>query len=180
MTMLQLKSSCDYYSLSYEHFYLPNLPSKIGLKNRFLRNIWNAHAGQRRPWRHWKVFGMKLLIKYFKERGVASETMLPTKRSCRFPKPENWVIFGTLAKGGPHENILETLNFRNSWKWHNLCKMRRWWWWSNGKVAVSFICWVMSLFIFQFCPPKWAWKTAFYRNFWNADAGQRRPWRTWK
>ena len=26
MTMVQWKSGCDYYLLSYEHFYLPNLP----------------------------------------------------------------------------------------------------------------------------------------------------------
>ena len=36
MTMVQWKSGCDYYFLSYEHFYLPNLHSKIGLKKCFL------------------------------------------------------------------------------------------------------------------------------------------------
>ena len=35
--MVQWKSGCDYYLLSYEHFYLPNLPSKMGLKKFFLR-----------------------------------------------------------------------------------------------------------------------------------------------
>ena len=31
-----MESGCDYYLLSYEHFYLPNLPSKMGLKKCFL------------------------------------------------------------------------------------------------------------------------------------------------
>ena len=36
MTMGQWKSGCDSYCLSYEQFYLPNLPSKMGLKMCFL------------------------------------------------------------------------------------------------------------------------------------------------
>ena len=36
MMMVQWKSGCDYYLLSYETFYLPNLPSKMGLKKCFL------------------------------------------------------------------------------------------------------------------------------------------------
>ena len=36
MTMGQWKSGCDHYLLSYEHFYLPTLPSKLGLKKCFL------------------------------------------------------------------------------------------------------------------------------------------------
>ena len=32
MRMVQWKSGCDYYLLRYEHFYLQNLPSKMGLK----------------------------------------------------------------------------------------------------------------------------------------------------
>ena len=32
MTMVQWKSGCDCYFFSYEHFYLPILPSKMGLK----------------------------------------------------------------------------------------------------------------------------------------------------
>ena len=36
MTMVQWKSGCDYYLLSYELFYLPNLPSKMCLKKCFL------------------------------------------------------------------------------------------------------------------------------------------------
>ena len=107
--------------------------------------------------------------------------MLPTQRSSRFPKPEKWVIFFHFSKRGtPWKIFLEILNFRNGWKWHFLCKMRRFFRWFNGKVTVTISCWVMSFFIFQICPPKRAWKTAFYRSIWNADAGQRRPWRHWK
>ena len=36
MTMVKWKSGCDYYLLSYEHFYLPKLTSKMGLKKYFL------------------------------------------------------------------------------------------------------------------------------------------------
>ena len=36
MTMEQWKSGCDHYLLSYKHFYLPKLPSKMGLKKCFL------------------------------------------------------------------------------------------------------------------------------------------------
>ena len=36
MTMVLWKSDGDYYLLSYEHFYLPNLPSKMGFKKIFL------------------------------------------------------------------------------------------------------------------------------------------------
>ena len=36
MTMAEWNSNCDYYVLSYEHFYLPTLPSKMGLKKCFL------------------------------------------------------------------------------------------------------------------------------------------------
>ena len=36
MTTVQGKSGCNYYLLSYEHFYLPNLFYKMGLKKIFL------------------------------------------------------------------------------------------------------------------------------------------------
>ena len=32
MRMVQWKSGCDYYLLSYEHSYLPSLPSKMSSK----------------------------------------------------------------------------------------------------------------------------------------------------
>ena len=111
-------------------------------------------SGQGRLWRHWKLLGMKILIKHFKESGLVPKPMLRTQRSHPFPKPEKWLIFAILAKGGPHENFLESFNFTNGWKWHILCKMRRWWRWCIGKVAVTFICWAMSIFISQICPFK--------------------------
>ena len=48
---------------------------------------------------------MKVLIKHFKESGLAPETMLCKQRSLPFPKPEKWLIFGTLAKGGPMKSF---------------------------------------------------------------------------
>ena len=48
------------------------------------------------------------------ENCLAPETMLRTQRSRPFPKPENWLIFGILAKGGPHEKYLESFNFTNN------------------------------------------------------------------
>ena len=43
--MVQWKSGCDYYWLSYEHFYLPNLPSKRSLKKRFLPQQLECRCG---------------------------------------------------------------------------------------------------------------------------------------
>ena len=56
---------------------------------------------------------MKVLIKHFKESGLLPETMLRTQRSNPFPKSEKLLFFGNLAKGGPHEIILESFNFTN-------------------------------------------------------------------
>ena len=56
---------------------------------------------------------MKVLIKHLKENGLAPETMLCTQRSRQFLKPEKSLIFVILAKGGPHEKVLESFNFRN-------------------------------------------------------------------
>ena len=57
--------------------------------------------------------GEKVLIKHFKESGLAPETMLRTQRSRPFAKPEQLLIFGILAKGEPIENFLESFNFTN-------------------------------------------------------------------
>ena len=54
------------------------------------------------------------MIKHFKESGLAPEIMLRTQRSRPFPKPEKWLIFGILAKGGPHEDFFGKLHF---YKW---------------------------------------------------------------
>ena len=56
---------------------------------------------------------MKVLIKHFKESGLAPETMLRTQRSRPFHKPEKWLNCDILAKGGPHETVFESLNFTN-------------------------------------------------------------------
>ena len=45
MKMVQWKSGCDYYLLSYEHFYLPILPSKMGMKKCFLPQHLQCRCG---------------------------------------------------------------------------------------------------------------------------------------
>ena len=45
MTMVQWKSVFGYLMLSYEHFYLPNLPSKLGFKKRFLPQQLERRSG---------------------------------------------------------------------------------------------------------------------------------------
>ena len=55
-------------------------------------------------------------MKQFKESGLAPETMLRMQRSRPFPKAENWLNFGILAKGGPHENFLKSFNITNGSK----------------------------------------------------------------
>ena len=50
------------------------------------------------------------------------------------------VIFGILAKGGQHENFLESSNFRNGWKWHILCQIRCYSRCCNRKLAATFLC----------------------------------------
>ena len=84
-------------------------PPELALKTCSYPNICNAAGGQRRPWRYWKLLGMKILIKNFKKSGHSPETMLRTQRSRRFPNPEKSVIFFfILAKRGPHEKMLES------------------------------------------------------------------------
>ena len=156
-------------------------PPKCDGKSSFYCNNWNAAAGQRRLWGHWKLLGMKVLIKHFKENGLVLEIKLRTQRSRLFPKSEKTLVFGILAKlGSPSKFVCKLQFFKIGWKWHILCKMSRWWRWRNGKVALTIICLVMSIFISEICPLKWVWKSASYRNNWNASAGQRRLWRHWK
>ena len=45
MRMVQWKSGCDYYLLSYKHFFLPNFPSKMGLKKCFLTQQLECRCG---------------------------------------------------------------------------------------------------------------------------------------
>ena len=107
MTMVLWKSDGDYYLLSYEHFNLAFFPSKMGLKKCFSPQHLDCRCGPTATVTSLKDTGMKVLIKHFKERGLAPETMLRTQRSRPFPKPEKWLIFGILAKGGPHENFYD-------------------------------------------------------------------------
>ena len=45
MTIVHLKNGCDYYLLSYEQFYLPNFPPKMGLKKIFLPQQLECRCG---------------------------------------------------------------------------------------------------------------------------------------
>ena len=45
MTMVHWKNGCVSYLLSYEHIYLPNLPSKMGLKKCFLLQQLECRSG---------------------------------------------------------------------------------------------------------------------------------------
>ena len=45
MTMVQGIDGCDYYLLSYEHFYFSHLPSKMGLKKCFLPQQLECRCG---------------------------------------------------------------------------------------------------------------------------------------
>ena len=45
MTMIQWKNGCDYFLLSYEHFYFLNLPSKMGLKKFFFSQQLECRCG---------------------------------------------------------------------------------------------------------------------------------------
>ena len=107
MTMVQWKSGCDYYLLSYEHFYLPNLPYKMGFKKIFLPQQLDYPGRATTTVTSLKDTWNEGLIKHFKEKGLVPETMLCTQRSRPFPKLEKWLIFCILAKGGPHENFYD-------------------------------------------------------------------------
>ena len=161
-------------------FYLPNLPSKIGLNKCFFTQQLEVRCGQRRLWRHWKLLGTKVLIKHFKESGLAPETMLRTQRSRQFPKPENWLILCILAKGGPQENFLENFNFTKPESYIFYVK-----WGADEDGVMEKWLWLLFVELWTYLspiiyPPKWAWKSAFYRNNWNAAAGKRPMCRHWK
>ena len=55
---------------------------------------------------------MKVLIKHFKENGLVPETKLRTQRSRLFPKREKTLFFYILAKGGSHQNLCVSFNFK--------------------------------------------------------------------
>ena len=52
-----------------------------------------------------------VLIKHFKESGLAPETKLRTQRSRPFPKLKGWLIFGVLEKRESLEKFLENCIF---------------------------------------------------------------------
>ena len=56
MRMEQWNSGCDYYLLSYEHFYFSILPSKIGLEKCFLLQQLECRCGPTATVTSLKVF----------------------------------------------------------------------------------------------------------------------------
>ena len=113
MTMVQWKSGCDYYFLSYEHYYLPILPSKRGLKRCFLLLHLERRGGPTATVTSLKVSWNEDPNQALQGKLLSSRIMLHTQRSRPFPKPKESLIFGFLAKGGPHETFLESFNFTN-------------------------------------------------------------------
>ena len=101
MTMVQLKSGFELYFLSYEHFYLPNLQSNLGLKKCFLPTQLERRCGSTATATSLKVTWSEGPDQALQENRLASETMLRTQRSCPFSKHENLLLFGISAKEGP-------------------------------------------------------------------------------
>ena len=112
-TKMQWKSGCDYYLLSYEHFYLPNLLSKIGLKRCFLPQHLECRSGPTASVTSLKGFWNEGPDQARQGKRISSKTYAVYATYRPFPKPEKWLIFGILAKGGLHENFLESFNSTN-------------------------------------------------------------------
>ena len=113
MRIVQWKSGCDYYLLSYEHFYLPNLPSKMGLQKCNLPEQLECRCGPTATVTSLRFTWNEGPDQALQKSGLAPETMLRTQRSCPFLNFEKWLIFGILTKRGPHDNFLESFNFSN-------------------------------------------------------------------
>ena len=107
MTMVQGKNGCDNYLLSYEHFYLPNLPSKMSMKKCFLLQQLECRCGPTATVTSLKVTWNKVLIKHFNKSGLTLEIMLPTQSNRHFLNLENCSFFAFWQKGDP---------MRISWK----------------------------------------------------------------
>ena len=73
MTMVQWKSGCDYYLLSYVPFYLPNLLSKMGLKRCFLPQQLECRCGPTATVTSLKVTWNEGPDPALQERGLSSE-----------------------------------------------------------------------------------------------------------
>ena len=72
MRMVQWKSGCDYYLLSYEHFYLANMPSKMGLKKCFLPQQVECRCGQTATVTSLRVTWNKCLDQALQEKRLSS------------------------------------------------------------------------------------------------------------
>ena len=113
MTMVQWKSVFGYLMLSYELFYLPNLPSKLGLKKCSLPQQLDCRCGPTATVTSLKVIWNEGPDQALQGKRLTPETMLRTQGSRPFLKPEKSLIFGLLTKGGLHENFMKSFNFTN-------------------------------------------------------------------
>ena len=113
MTMVQWKIVFGYLMLSYEHFYLPNLPSKLGLKNCSLPQQLEWRCGPMATVTSLKATWNEGPDQALQGKRLSSKKKAATQRSRPSLKPEKLLIIGILAKRGPHENFLESFNFTN-------------------------------------------------------------------
>ena len=81
-----------------------NVLQNANFKASFVRPL----RAKSRLRRHWDPRAIKALIKEFKKSARMLPATLPTLRSSWFPKKGKSVIFGILAKKGPHENFLDS------------------------------------------------------------------------
>ena len=112
MTMVQWKDGCDYYLLSYQQF-PPTLPSKKSLKNCFLPQQLECRCRPTATVTSLKVTWNEGPDQALQGTWLSSKKIAATQRSRPSLKPEKLLIIGILAKGGPHENFLESFNFTN-------------------------------------------------------------------
>ena len=113
MRMVQWKSGCDYYLLSYEQFFPLNLPYKMGLKKCFLPKKLECRFGPRATVTSLKVTWNGDPDQALQGKRLCSRNLLCTQRSHPFLNAEKWFIFVIFFKGGFHKNTLESFNFTN-------------------------------------------------------------------
>ena len=126
-------------------------PPKWAWKSAFYRNNWNAAAGQRRLCLHSKVLGTKVLIKHFKESGLAQDAMLRTQRSRPFPKIVKGLNFGILAKGGPNETFWKPSILQMAE--NDISYVR---WGANDDGAMENWLWLLFVELWAFLSPNFA------------------------
>ena len=164
--MVQWKSDCDYYLLSYEHFYLPNLPSKIGLKKCFFPQQMECCCGPTATVTSLEVTWNEVPHQALQGSGLAPDTMLHTQRNRPFPKPEKWLIFGYFAKRNPMKifwkssilKIAESDIFYVKWRTDEDGAMEKW-------------LWLLFVEVWAFLSPKFALQNGLEKVLFTATIG---------